>query len=192
MKKLCLHLGCGPDIIESTAHEQWINLDKYPRDNRVTQGDIGHLFDFADRTVDHIQSHYMLEHVDYTTEKYAWHEMSRVLKTGGTLKLRLPDIEWVLKAWLAAKDDWKGFYKITGDTTDPEYGFCNGPALDNRWGVMLTWLYGSQSQPGLFHINAYTEGKLKAILNHFNFSILKFDKIMDRDAQMLDVLAQKK
>ena len=191
MKKLCLHLGCGPDIIESSESETWINLDKYPRDKRVQQGDIGHLFDFEDESVDHIRSHYMLEHVDFTTEKYAWHEMARVLKKGGTLALRLPDIEWVLKAWLEAKDDWKGFYKVTNDTSDPEYGFCNGPGLDNRWGVMLTWLYGSQSQPGLFHINAYTEQKLKAILAHFKFKILSFEKIFDREAQMLNVLAQK-
>lgn len=191
MKKICLHLGCGPLVLESTPSEEWINLDKFPRSPGVRQGDIAHLFDFDDASVDHIRTHYLLEHVDYTTEKYAWHEILRVLKHGGTLEIRVPDIEWVLKQWLEAKDDWKGFYKITADTADPEYGFCNGPGLDNRWGVMLTWLYGSQSQPGLYHINAYTEGKLRAILGHFGLKVKRFDRIFDRDAQALDVLAQK-
>lgn len=191
MKKIALNIGCGPDIAKDTDEYKWINVDKYPLDPKVQQGDITRLFDFKDNSVDYIKCHYILEHLDYPSEKYAWHEMVRILKKGGKLEIRVPDILHSITKWMEAKDDWRGFYKITTDKNDPEYGFCNGPGLDNKWGVLLTWIYGSQSQPGLFHINAYTEKKLMAILKYFKLKPIKLNRFPDREGVALEVVAEK-
>ncbi len=192
--KTCLYLGCGRDLMPSDDEHHWINCDKFPLDDRVRYADVTRLFDWTDGSVDHIKTHYTLEHLDYMAEKYAWHEMVRVLKPGGTLDIRVPDFVSTVETWLAAKDDWKGFYQIipNNDKTHPEYGFGNGPALDNRWGVLLTWIFGSQSQPGLYHVNAYTEGKLRGMLHHFGCEITTLERVHHRDAWMLQAHARKK
>lgn len=190
-QKICLHLGCGKDILHSDEKQRWYNLDKFPLTTEVGYADITHMIEWEDHSVDHIKCHHMLEHLDYMAEKCAWKEMTRILKPEGTLEVRVPDFLYTVQTWMDADDDWKGFFKITEDRHDPAYGFGHGPGFESKWGVLLTWIFGSQSRPGLYHLNAYSEKKLKGILEYFHFEILQFDRFADRDAMSLQVTARK-
>ena len=79
-----LNIGCGTDI-----REEYINIDKYPHDERVVRCDINiEPLPFKTESVSEIICHQTIEHLN--NPEFAINEMQRVLKKGGKLSVSIP------------------------------------------------------------------------------------------------------
>lgn len=134
MKKL--NLGCGP-----TGINGWINYDfgmlpflnktgflgffvklgllkkdyllRWPKFEMV---DIRKVLPLEDKTIDYIYCSHVLEHFEKWEAKNILLESRRVLKTGGIIRIVLPDIEKIINNYSATKSDefcriWWGYDK---------------------------------------------------------------------------------
>ena len=105
------------------------------------------------------------------------------------------DFEASVKQWLAAKDDWKDFYKNDPESIMKQHWFGTYTYKpNNRWGYLLATLYGSQNGEGQFHRNCYSENKLRAICKRMNLDVVSIELFQwkgERD-QMLGLTAIKK
>lgn len=128
-----LNLGCGNDIIPG-----YINIDKYNNTGGVDINcDIMEL-PFEDGTVDEIYISHVFEHIPINDTYIALDEWHRVLKVGGTLEIRIPDLEHEVKEWLSTPDDEKWF--------------------------KVHLIFGSQSHEGNTHFCGFNPGSLKSFL----------------------------
>jgi len=132
-KKIKLNLGCGNDI-----RPDYINVDRF---NNTGQVDICSDFTtlpFKTESVTEIYASHIFEHIMVNDIYTVIEEWKRVLKIGGKLEIRVPDLEREVKVWLNAKDEDKWFQ-------------------NHR-------IFGSQSHPGNSHYSGFTTGSLKWLL----------------------------
>lgn len=173
---LRLHIGCGDKPLPG-----WVNIDRVARAPGVTTDlDITDL-PYADQSVDAVLAEHVFEHFTFAEERLAWHEIARVLRTGGTLTLEVPDFEWVCETFLEANDDWRVFYTVGAKD---DYAGC-GRALDQRWGILQTMFFGNQNGSGQFHHSAYTEAKLRAIAASLGFQTVALRRLFNKGGQAL-------
>ena len=99
-----------------------------------------------------------------------------------------------VKQWLAAKDDWKDFFRDDDEAIKQNHWFGNyNNKPNNRWGYLLATIFGSQNGEGQFHRNCYTEKKLIAICKKIGIKIINIERFQwkeDRD-HMLKMIATK-
>jgi len=99
--KVLLHIGCGP-----IASPEFINVDALPYAHvHVVTDHLDDLSDFADGTVDLVYMCHVLEHVRWPQVTRVLQEMKRVLKTGGVLRLAVPDFDRLIEVYRAADGD---------------------------------------------------------------------------------------
>ena len=197
-----LNIGCGGNPLKD-----YINIDqdsleqmrkRYPEkkfdDELIIRNhDIFNL-PFDDSSVDEIKSDSLIEHLNFIQEKKFFNEIKRVIKAGGRLEISTPDFEMTVKQWLAAKDDWKDFFRDDDEAIKQNHWFGNyNNKPDNRWGYHLASIFGSQNGEGQFHRNCYTEKKLIAICKKIGIKIINIERFQwkeDRD-HMLKMIATK-
>tara|TARA_B100001057_G_scaffold501191_1_gene621773 strand:- start:8975 stop:9577 length:603 start_codon:yes stop_codon:yes gene_type:complete len=197
-----LNIGCGGNPLKD-----YINIDqdsleqmrkRYPEkkfdDELIIRNhDIFNL-PFDDSSVDEIKSDSLIEHLNFIQEKKFFNEIKRVIKAGGRLEISTPDFEMTVKQWLAAKDDWKDFFRDDDEAIKQNHWFGNyNNKPDNRWGYLLASIFGSQNGEGQFHRNCYTEKKLIAICKKIGIKIINIERFQwkeDRD-HMLKMIATK-
>ncbi len=197
-----LNIGCGGNPLKD-----YINIDqdsleqirkRYPEkkfedDLILKNHDIFNL-PFDDSTVDEIKSDSLIEHLNFIQEKKFFTEIKRVIKVGGRLEISTPDFEMTVKQWLAAKDDWKDFFRDDDEAIKQNHWFGNyNNKPNNRWGYLLATIFGSQNGEGQFHRNCYTEKKLIAICKKIGIKIINIERFQwkeDRD-HMLKMIATK-
>ena len=125
-----LHLGCGAKHI----YEGFINVDKYTKDDRITNFDMAEL-PYDKNSVDLIYSSHALEHLNYRTAMAAIKNWADVLKPGGELYLAIPDLEEVMKIMVnpsvGMHAKWRWFiYHIYGYQADPDVHSPDDLSLD--------------------------------------------------------------
>jgi len=83
--------------------EGWINTDGFPeniRDVHVKQNtsklDVTKPFPFSDESVDFMLAEHLIEHITYKEAEFMLNESTRVLKSGGVLRLSTPDISFIM------------------------------------------------------------------------------------------------
>ena len=197
-----LNIGCGGNPLKD-----YINIDqdsleqirkRYPEkkfedDLILKNHDIFNL-PFDDSTVDEIKSDSLIEHLNFIQEKKFFTEIKRVIKVGGRLEISTPDFEMAVKQWLAAKDDWKDFFRDDDEAIKQNHWFGNyNNKPNNRWGYLLATIFGSQNGEGQYHRNCYTEKKLIAICKKIGIKIINIERFQwkeDRD-HMLKMIATK-
>ena len=197
-----LNIGCGGNPLKD-----YINIDqdsleqirkRYPEkkfeNNLILKNhDIFNL-PYDDSTVDEIKSDSLIEHLNFKQEKKFFNEIKRVIKVGGRLEISTPDFEMTVKQWLAAKDDWKDFFRDDDEAIKQNHWFGNyNNKPNNRWGYLLATIFGSQNGEGQFHRNCYTEKKLIAICKKIGIKIINIERFQwkeDRD-HMLKMIATK-
>lgn len=94
-----LHLGCGTKILNG-----WTNVDIFYQDSNIVNDDITTLTTFKDNSVDLIYASHVLEHVgrhEYKNVLSTWHSK---LKTGGILRVAVPDFEAICNHYLRHKN----------------------------------------------------------------------------------------
>jgi nucleoside-diphosphate-sugar epimerase/SAM-dependent methyltransferase len=197
-----LNLGCGgrplAGYINIDADSLDAIRDRYPdralpNDLTVVQYDLFHL-PFADATVDEVRADSLIEHLAFVDEPRLFHEMARVLRPGGTLRLTTVDFEAAARQWLDARDDWRDFYRTDAQAIREEHWFGTySYAADNRWGYQTATLFGNQNGDGQFHRNCYSEAKLRAICARLGLRVERVERARwqgDRDP-MLVLVAKK-
>ena len=100
---LKLHIGCG------TVYKQvWINIDNNS-DNNISmldfKWDLRKPLPFKDNSVDFIFNEHFFEHLTVKEGQKAIKDFYRILKSGGVMRIAMPDLDSIVKNYLNA--NWK-------------------------------------------------------------------------------------
>jgi|GEM_PF-123099 len=147
-----LNLGCG-----GKAEPGYINCDLFPGpkvDEVFSLDEVP----YADKSVDEIASEHALEHIPRPRAEKAILEWARVIKKGGKLKLKVPDLELCCKKFMedpANRDNWwmHTLYGVQDHRGDPSAG-----------------LPGSVNY-GQIHYTGFTKERLSKLLTEAGFVI---------------------
>jgi len=118
---LKLNLGCGRDIKEG-----WLNLDLFSDDTSVIYADI-RVLKLPDNSADFILASDVLEHFSHRETQDIIQEWARVLKPGGQIEIRCPNLRLQMQAYM--RGDWNAeiaSYMIFGGQTNPGDFHCIG------------------------------------------------------------------
>jgi predicted SAM-dependent methyltransferase len=173
-----LNLGCGgrplPGYLNVDADSLAELRARYPQsefpvDLVVYNFDIFSL-PFADDSVAEVRADSLIEHLGFIEERKFFYEVKRVLRPGGLFRFSTPDFEDAVRLWLAAKDEWKDFYRNDAEAIANNHWFGQySYGTENRWGYLMAMIFGSQHGAGQFHKNCYTVPKIRAILTQLDF-----------------------
>jgi predicted SAM-dependent methyltransferase len=105
MEKLCLNLGCGEKTYAFYPDEEYkcINMDNRALSNVQVIGDVRKL-EFPDNHFGYILASDVIEHFPISKTEDLLKEWARVLKIGGIMEIRTPNIEWVVKHYYTTRD----------------------------------------------------------------------------------------
>jgi SAM-dependent methyltransferase len=90
-----LNLGCG-----SFIHDEWTNVDFVSRDRRVIAHNLLQGIPFDANTFDAVYHSHVLEHFPKNKALFFLQECNRVLKSGGWLRVVVPDLEGICREYL--------------------------------------------------------------------------------------------
>ena len=195
--KIKLNLGCGGRPLPGYINVDMDSIDdlkarypleKFQEDTEIYKYDILNL-PFPDSSIAEIRADSVVEHFSFLEEPIFFYEIKRVLQPGGLFQFSTPDFEETVKTWLAAKDDWREFYRNDPEAIANKHWFGQySYSTNNRWWYLMAMIFGSQNGLGQFHKNAYTIPKIRAILKHLDFEeteISPFRWKDDRDMMIL-------
>lgn len=188
-----LNLGCGgrplPGYINVDLDDLETLKNRYPTKQfsesvEIIHYDILHL-PFPDSSVTEVRTDSLVEHLSFIEEPLFFYEVRRVLAPGGLFDFSTPDFEDAVRLWLAAKDEWKEFYRNDPEAIARNHWFGNySYSTENRWGYLMAMIFGSQNGSGQFHKNCYTVAKIRAILRHLGLEEIEISRFRwksDRD-----------
>lgn len=98
--KILIHLGCG-DVNSS----EFINVDTRPAPHIHYICDVTNLSIFQSDYADLIYACHVLEHVPHNSLKKTLWEWRRVLKSGGILRLSVPDFDKIIHIYRSCNND---------------------------------------------------------------------------------------
>jgi predicted SAM-dependent methyltransferase len=139
-----LNLGSG-----SIYKDGYINIDLYA-DKVDLKYDLRETLPYEDNSIDEIYASHIIEHFTRQEWKKIKKDWYRVLKIGGIMEIRCPDLETCMRAFLENKEG-------------------------KKWTWWILTIYGGQEDYGLGqeHKNGFTLDKLIKDLEEENFKILK-------------------
>jgi SAM-dependent methyltransferase len=115
-----LNLGCGERF-----HPDWVNLDLHLAGPAVRRWDLRDELPFADGFFDVVYHSHVLEHFHRAEGLRLLKQCHRVLRSGGTIRVAVPDLERIARLYLEALEG-----SLTGD-----------PAWRARYEWMLLEMY---------------------------------------------------
>ncbi|PKN02176.1 MAG: methyltransferase [Elusimicrobia bacterium HGW-Elusimicrobia-1] len=173
-----INVGCGGRPLAGYVNLDMDTVDElrqrypdnsFPDDLKIFQYDIFNL-PYPDGTVAEIRADSLVEHLSFTEEPLFFEEVKRALRPGGLFIFSTPDFEDTVKKWLAAKDEWKDFFRSDPEAVAKQHWFGQySYSTASRWGYLTASIFGSQSSTGQGHKNCYTIPKIKAILARMGF-----------------------
>ena len=96
-----INLGCGPVFVEGP---EWINLDFTASSPGVREANLLGRLPLESDTAQVVYASHFLEHIPRADVDAFLRECLRVLRPGGVLRLVLPDLEEMARAYLALRD----------------------------------------------------------------------------------------
>jgi predicted SAM-dependent methyltransferase len=143
--KRTLNIGCGERVFkEYPPGYKCFNYDERALSVVDIVGDAKEL-SFVDEYFDYILASDIIEHFPISKTKEILFEWRRVLKNGGIIEFRLPNLKTICKAYVDGKHDAK----------------------------KTSWLlYGAQSYSGNFHYVAFDPAWFKSILHENGFEVV--------------------
>lgn len=148
-----LNLGCGSekcngyiniDIRLDVNPDMAMNLEVIP-------------YPFNDNYVDEILANDIIEHFPYRDVENVVREWHRILKKGGKLIIKTPDLENLVNRM---KDD--SFLIVTASIL----GDAN-----KTWLTMPHWIYGGQDYSQNYHKLIFSKNELKKFLEYIGFNV---------------------
>jgi len=153
-----LNLGCGYDI-----RSGYLNVDFQEKHNPDLLADIRLLDILPSGYYEEIVAQDCLEHFERTDTELALKEWHRLLKIGGLLKLRVPDIASAVA--------------ILNSNTDINH--------QKGW---IQMIFGTQAYTGDYHFTSFTDTLVRHYLEETGFKVNEL-KLFDR--WLLDIVAEK-
>lgn len=98
-----MNIGCG-----KTWHPAWVNMDVAPTCPEVHPIDAGKQLPFAKDSVDACYNSHVLEHLDQGEARSFLIECRRILKSGGVLRVVVPDLEGIAREYIRQLDQSLG------------------------------------------------------------------------------------
>jgi predicted SAM-dependent methyltransferase len=95
MKERFLNLGCG-----TRFHPDWENVDIYPSGPGVRVHDLHNRTPYSDETFEIVYHSHVLEHFPRKQALVFLQECHRVLKSGGVIRVAVPDLECIVRLYL--------------------------------------------------------------------------------------------
>jgi len=148
--ELKINLGCG-----ALAREHWINIDGVPLNSNTLALDLRNPLLIADGAAQHIHCEHFLEHLTLEDGKQLLRECFRILRSGGTLRLILPDAEKYLRAYV---NDDAAFFERLKNLGNPSVPFQSPIEIINQMFRM-----------GNDHLHAWDEKSLRYYLGQVGF-----------------------
>lgn len=99
MRRSCVNIACGDSYVAG-----WLNFDYVPHSSHVIQADLLKRLPAGSDSADVIYSSHFLEHVPRALVMKFLSECFRITKRGGRVRLVLPDLEEMCRAYLAARE----------------------------------------------------------------------------------------
>jgi predicted SAM-dependent methyltransferase len=94
-----LNLGCG-----TRFHPDWVNLDIQPAAPEVKKWDLQMDFPFPEKSFDAVYHSHVLEHFSQADGLRLLQSCRRVLRQHGILRVAVPDLERIARAYLQAME----------------------------------------------------------------------------------------
>lgn len=94
-----VNVGCG-----RIFHPAWINLDYAPASLEVRACDLRRGLPLANASADAVYHSHVLEHLTLEVGEAFLRECHRLLRPGGILRIAVPDLEGLARAYIAALD----------------------------------------------------------------------------------------
>ena len=161
--KIRLNLGCG-----SIKMPGYVNIDLHDPGADLAM-DVRYL-EFEDGAIDEIYSSHLLEHFSGSRHNNelpgVLKEWFRVLKSGGALRLNVPNLVGCLKNWLNKEED-------------------------EKWGFALDMIFGLQTNPGEYHKTGFTKARLEKLLTDAGFVRINITDVWSHSQQCYFVEAFK-
>lgn len=124
--------------------------------------------EFQDNSLDEVISSHVLEHLSMHETIGVIQEMHRVLKSGGLIKIEVPDLEYCLTEWL------------------------NTPENDeNKWGFNLMRIFGNQVNEYEYHKTGFTKQRLRNLLEAIGFKNIEIETVDSHSQDSLIAKANK-
>lgn len=145
-----LNIGAGGDI--RPVSEGWMNADIRSLPGIDVICDARDL-PFTDGAFDEVLARDLIEHIPPAETRKALEEWTRVLRPGGTLSLRFPDLRKIVRRFLA-------------------YHWDPNPARSDDTGILL--IYGDQRADAGgtewgSHKTGFTEAQIRRLLGEFGY-----------------------
>lgn len=95
-----VNIGCG-----SVFHPDWINVDLASHSPEVIACDLTKGLPFPNESVDVCYSSHVLEHLNQDEANVFLSDQSRVLRSGGIIRIAVPDLETICRNYLKYLDE---------------------------------------------------------------------------------------
>ncbi len=89
-----IHLGCGPRVFSG-----WINTDSNNRQAEILYVDLVRKLPFPEDFAQYVFSEHVFEHLSYKEGSLLLHEIYRVLRPSGVLRLAVPDLDFFIRLY---------------------------------------------------------------------------------------------
>ncbi len=155
-----LNLGCGFDL-----RPGWVNVDLHDFHKPDLVCDITWLRSVESESVDYVLAQDVLEHIHRVRCHTALMEWNRVLKLGGEIAVRVPDVT-----------------ALADMLRRPDYATAQGQRH------LLQNMFGTQSYDGDFHFNGFTTLSIRHDFESCGFEILHLGH---KDEWLFEVLGRK-
>lgn len=93
---MMLNFACGDRI-----HNSWENIDFSPYNKYIKKVNLLGKLPYKDNSFDVAYSSHFLEHLSYSNAHKILDEINRILKPNGILRIVVPDLENICKAYIS-------------------------------------------------------------------------------------------
>lgn len=94
-----VNLGCG-----ETIHSAWENFDLVPANDSIRRIDLLKKLPFPNASYEFCYSSHVLEHMPRSKAPMFLREIQRILRPGGVVRIVVPDLEGIVRRYLAELD----------------------------------------------------------------------------------------
>jgi len=156
-----IYIGCGPDIREGFLH---VDIRKFDHVDFVSKAwELSkHIME-----VDHIYSRNMLERLTNFEADRALRDWFKALKTGGTIRIIVPDMDFHCKQWLEAQWNEETLKDKRSDAQHSFGGFWGWQAECDPWQENYNTSYWD------VHKSGYNAKRIKFLLERIGFVDVK-------------------